>query len=160
MSINEVLTFDFLTLQYQGMFLQFLYTDLYPRLFGGSYFQIPLSVFSDVCVFGPFITLPVAYVIRAMIEDDGNAEYSGEINPFRQGLAKYSSHVLTEDLLLKYWAVWAPAQTINNCFVPEHLRVLFVAFVSFFWVYLLSSVSSSVSDAPTPATQKKGLVSN
>jgi hypothetical protein len=38
--------------------------------------------------------------------------------------------------------IWLPAQSINWYFVPEHLRVFFVAFVSFFWVYLLSAISS------------------
>jgi hypothetical protein len=49
---------------------------------------------------------------------------------------------MTENLLLKYWMIWGPAQTFNFMVVPQHLRVVFVALVSFFWVYLLSMISS------------------
>lgn len=36
------------------------------------------------------------------------------------------------------WAVWVPSQLINFSVVPLHLRVPFVAFVSFTWCVILS----------------------
>ena len=162
-SVNMERNFAFLLYGglYQGMFLQFLYMVVYPALYEGSDFRIPLSIFSDICVFGPFVTLPVAYIIRAIIESRTAAkEHTNTIEesvsltePVQQAIEKYKNHVLTQNLLFKYWMLWAPAQTINWCFVPEHLRVFFVAFISFFWVYLLSSISSlqtgTVDDSAT-----------
>lgn len=134
---------------YQGMFLQFLYMVAYPALYGGSEFRIPLSIGSDICAFGPFVTLPIAYIIRAAIESrtssessSGGETHSSFTEPVQEAIEKYKNHVFTQNLLVKYWMIWAPAQTINWYFVPEHLRVFFVAFVSFFWVYLLSAISS------------------
>lgn len=136
---------------YQGMFLQFLYMVVYPFLYGDSVFRVPLTILTDICAFGPFVTLPLAYILRAVIESnngDGSEENSNSNNSnelqetLQQGIAKYKNHVVTQGLLYKYWSIWAPAQTINFLFVPEHLRVFFVAFVSFFWVFLLSGISS------------------
>jgi hypothetical protein len=146
---------------YQGMFFQFLYMAVYPALYGDSPYRIVASVFTDTCVFGPFVTLPIAYIIRAVIESNtttGDHEYkhkhtlSSLIQPIEQGIDKYKNHVLTHGLLYTYWMIWAPAQTLNHGFVPEHLRVFFVAFVSFFWVYLLSGISSQ-QEQPEPTRQ-------
>jgi hypothetical protein len=146
---------------YQGMFLQFLYMAVYPALYGDSPYRIVASVFTDTCVFGPFVTLPIAYIIRAVIESNattGDNEHKHEhtlsslIQPIEQGIDKYKNHVLTQGLLYTYWMIWAPAQTLNHGFVPEHLRVFFVAFVSFFWVYLLSGISSQ-QEQPEPTGQ-------
>lgn len=134
---------------YQGMFLQFLYLVVYPLLYDGSDFRIPLSILSDICAFGPFVTLPIAYIIRGMLESPDALDETSQgswMEPIYQAVDKYKSHVLTQNLLLKYWMVWAPAQTINWCLVPEHLRVFFVAFVSFFWVYSLSTISSQQTE--------------
>ncbi|XP_045766757.1 mpv17-like protein isoform X2 [Maniola jurtina] len=49
-----------------------------------------------------------------------------------------------EELKDKYWktfvanqAFWIPGQTINFFFVPSHLRVVYVASVSFVWINVL-----------------------
>ena len=152
---------------YQGMFLQFLYLVVYPSLYSGSPFQIPLSIVSDIFVFGPFVTLPLAYIIQSImasittetsLEEENDQEFSIFLKErVQQALEKYKSHILTQDLLTKYWMVWAPAQTINWCFVPEHWRVFFVAFVSFFWVYLLSLISSQQSNEALPTSAKTAI---
>jgi hypothetical protein len=162
---------------YQGMFLQFLYLVVYPCLFGESEYRIILSVCSDIFCFGPFVTLPIAYILRAIMDDDGSTMITFEDHPhdepslgapqqtsgssttnsssihesFQQGIAKYKNHVATQGLLFTYWSIWGPAQSLNFGFVPEHYRVFFVAFISFFWVYLLSGISSQ-QEIPT-ATQ-------
>ncbi|KAG7352447.1 Mpv17 / PMP22 family protein [Nitzschia inconspicua] len=156
-SINWNRTFAFYLYGglYQGMFLQFLYTTTYPYLYGNHPYQIQLQVHSDVILLGPFLTLPLAYVIRAWIDsaslqtgeqdsqiDDNSFKAGNLMEQATCGLGKYKNHVLTKHLLWKYWAIWGPAQTINFSLVPLHLRVIFVAFVSFFWVYSLSVISS------------------
>jgi hypothetical protein len=54
----------------------------------------------------------------------------------------YYDHVTTRGLLTTYWSIWIPAQFATFGFVPPHLRVLFVAAVSFFWVTKLSAIST------------------
>ncbi len=146
---------------YQGIFLQFLYLIVYPTLYEGSDFRIPLSILSDICAFGPFLTLPIAYIIRGMLEYNTTSKVTPidfHLEPIHQAIAKYQNHVRTQNLLLKYWMVWAPAQTINWYFVPEHLHVLFVALVSFFWVYLLSSISSHEAEERETWATKSSLI--
>jgi len=50
------------------------------------------------------------------------------------------------ELLWKYWAIWTPAQCLTFSVVPEHLRTPFVALVSFFWLMILSVISSRPTD--------------
>mmetsp|Transcript_20462 Transcript_20462/g.60898 ORF Transcript_20462/g.60898 Transcript_20462/m.60898 type:complete len:128 (-) Transcript_20462:1062-1445(-) len=38
------------------------------------------------------------------------------------------------------WAVWVPAQLINFSVVPHHLRIPFVALVSFLWTIIISGM--------------------
>lgn len=141
---------------YQGMFLQFLYMVMYPAWYGDSPFRVVSCVLSDIAVFGPFVTLPIAYILRAVIENN-TFEEGSQLEfwePVAQGIEKYKNHVMSQGLLYKYWSIWAPAQTINQLFVPEHLRVFFVAFVSFFWVYLLSAISSQQTTSQQPTGQR------
>ena len=73
----------------------------------------------------------------------------------QQGISKYKNHIWSQQLLLRYWAIWFPVQCLNFGVVPEHLRVPFCAVISFFWVCLLSSITAQeqqVSDKePTSA---------
>lgn len=154
---NRTLAFYLYGGLYQGMFLQFLYSVAYPYLYGDHPHQLQLQVHSDVVLFGPFLTLPLAYVIRAWIDSaslpteqhnsckrDATDGFSVDqlMEQANCGLEKYKDHVVSQHLLWKYWAIWGPAQTVNFTMVPPHLRVVFVACVSFFWVYLLSMISS------------------
>ena len=145
---------------YQGMWLQFLYTVVYPMLFSTSEHPLIYQVHTEIVVFGPFVTLPLAYIIRSIIDNnqsrsssdsttideknDGlsSSETTTVFEQATQGIEKYIDHIMSQGLLWKYWLIWGPAQTINFTVVPPHLRVVFVAFVSFFWVYLLSMISS------------------
>ena len=165
---------------YQGMFLQFTYSMLYPYLFGDMPYRVVLQVISDVLIFGPLVTLPLAYVIKALLQEvandnEGSNDCSNKagfgvlqaetshatsidlIQTVQHGLSKYKNHVETQNLLLQYWAFWAPAQIINQGFVPDHLRVAFVACVGFFWIILLSAISSrnETTDSSSTATASK-----
>jgi hypothetical protein len=50
--------------------------------------------------------------------------------------------------LWKYWAIWTPTQCITFSIVPEHLRIPFIAAVSFGWLILLSSITSRGDASP------------
>lgn len=59
---------------------------------------------------------------------------------------------MTENgLLTKYFLLWGPVQCITFSIVPEHLRVSFIAVVSFFWLIILSSVSARPKAAAAAA---------
>ena len=150
--VNRNLAFILYGGLYQGMFLQFTYSMLYPFLYGDMPYRIALQVISDVLIFGPLVTLPLAYVIKALLHEASNDDVSVEndssdysvtfVQTVQKGLSKYKNHVETQNLLLQYWAFWAPAQIINQNYVPHHLQVAYVACVGFFWIILLSAISS------------------
>ncbi len=90
------------------------------------------------------------YVLRSVIvndnanDDDRQQQQQQQLLHKRlfEGIQKYQDAVLNQNLLFTYWSIWAPAQTVNFMLVPPHLRVFFVAMVSFFWVFMLSVISS------------------
>ena len=118
---------------YQGCVQEYLYNTVFPSVFGDSHSW--LSVFEqvalDMTVLTPFVCLPISYMMRAAVADESLLD----------GLRKYASHVQYEGLLQRYWSIWAPVQVLTFGFLPHHLRIPFVAFVSFFWLMILSSLS-------------------
>ena len=157
---------------YQGMFLQFQYSTLYPAVFGDSSFRVALQVISDVFIFGPLMTLPLAYILRAALDQKTTSGKNDVLNdyyapedvsmpmaqPFQDGVSKYLNHIQTQGLLFQYWRFWGPAQIVNQNFVPQHLRVAFVACVGFFWVILLSAISSQNETAMAPEQEANGKI--
>mmetsp|Transcript_9223 Transcript_9223/g.20661 ORF Transcript_9223/g.20661 Transcript_9223/m.20661 type:complete len:324 (+) Transcript_9223:297-1268(+) len=133
---------------YTGIAQHFIYNELFPQIFGHD--PTGLTVFSEVVanalVVGPLIGMPIAYLIKALVlqqpspsSDDDNTNSS---NPISEGLRRYTEDCCSKGLLIKYWAVWCPVQTLTFSVVPEHLRVAFMAAVSFFWFVILSTVSA------------------
>jgi hypothetical protein len=91
------------------------------------------------------LTLPLAYLTKAVI-----FRYS-----FREGIRRYWDDIRNHGLLLKYFALWGPVQCLTFSIVPEHMRVTFMACVSFFWLIILSSITSTLpkkGGAPATAT--------
>jgi len=124
---------------YQGMVQQFFFTTLYPSLFGSDHTlqSVAMQVATDMALMGPFVCLPIAYTVKSAFGAD---ELS--LESLQGGLNKYVEDIMTRSLLLKYWGIWIPVQCLTFGVIPSHFRVLFVAFVSFFWVCILSSVAS------------------
>jgi hypothetical protein len=120
---------------YQGCVQEYLYNNIFPSVFGDSqsWLTVVEQVAVDMIVLTPFMCLPVAYMTKSLIAVDENIV---------DGLRKYVSHVQNEGLLLRYWSIWAPVQVLTFGFVPSHLRIPFIAFVSFFWLMILSNISS------------------
>jgi len=122
---------------YQGCVQHFLYNDFYVRLFGDSTSvgTVLEKVAFDNLVHVPLLCLPTLYLLKAAIFEQ----------PLADGLQRYLSDARGE-LLWKYWAIWTPAQCLTFSVVPEHLRTPFVALVSFFWLMILSVISSRPTD--------------
>jgi hypothetical protein len=130
---------------WQGLFQQFLYTALYPLFFTGNTWDSILGqVAFDTTVMGPMVCLPIVYSVKNLFRT-GNA--SGDT--ITEALETYYDHVTTRGLLTTYWSIWIPAQFATFGFVPPHLRILFVAAVSFYWVTKLSAISASENQDTT-----------
>jgi len=118
---------------YQGCVQYFLFNNVMVRLFGEGVDlkTVASKVAFDQLVLTPFLCLPAAYLVKAAI--------------FRKPLPKALSRYVSDarrDLLIKYWLIWTPAQFLTFGVVPPHLRIAFVALVSFFWLIILSTISS------------------
>jgi len=169
---------------YQGMAHEFIFNTLYPSWFGSGV-ELPVvltKVAFNLCVQTTLVTLPVAYLCKAIIMNDttnhatdnnkqqdtdhnwkpavhivtpsnnnpqhrNNDDTNTNDNPVSVALSKYWQDVQTQGLLWKCFALWGPVHCLTFSVIPEHLRVTFIAFISFFWLIALSHISS------TPATK-------
>ena len=115
------------------MFQEFLFNGVFPILFGeGDGLIIAAKkVLLDQFVISPFLCLPMAYIIKAIV--------------FRQsvsdGVQSYIYDVKNNSLLTKYWLVWFPVQCLTFTVVPTQFRITFIACFSFFWLILLSKIA-------------------
>lgn len=123
---------------YQGVFQQFLYNTLFPMWFGTdvTIASVVQQVALDMCLITPLVCLPVAYLVKSSM----NAQET-----LQQGLETYWRHVKQEGLLVKYWMLWIPVQTLTFGVIPQHLRIPFIAAVSFLWIMILSQISSTTT---------------
>ena len=133
-NLRRNLAFLFYGGLYQGIFQEFLYNTFYPFLFGNG--RGPATalkkVMFDLLLTAPFLCLPMAYLIKALVFKQS----------LKDGVKKYIHDVKNNALLIKFWKVWAPVQSMTFTIVPTHLRISFVACFSFFWLILLSSISA------------------
>ena len=118
---------------YQGICQYYIFNELFPLIFGDGtdVATVAEKVLFDQLVLTPFLCLPIAYIVKASVFG-----YS-----IQEGLNRYISDA-KKDLLWKYWALWTPTQCVTFSVVPEHLRIPFIAAVSFVWLILLSSITS------------------
>ena len=127
-----------------GVCVECMYGHVFPLIFrsegsmgvvggwGGSLFRAMRMTILDECVNAPLLWLPPAYVAQAIVYR----------TPKREALRKYLTDVREHGLLTKYWSLWIPMSIVNFSIVPLHFRVAFVAFVSFFWMIILSLVAN------------------
>jgi protein Mpv17 len=122
---------------YQGIAQEFVYNHLYPAWFGTgtSVGVVATKVLFDLLVQTTLVTLPIAYLTKALIYR----------HSFREALRRYFDDIYNHGLLKKYVLLWGPVQCLTFSIVPEHLRVTFIAFVSFFWLIILSTIASRTS---------------
>jgi hypothetical protein len=126
---------------YQGMAQEYIYNHLYPVLFGaGTDIRTVLTkVTFDLLLQTTLVTLPIAYMSKALL-------YRYSVG---EAWRRYVDDIRNHGLLTKYFALWGPVQCLTFSVVPQHLRVTFIALISFFWVIILSSIASKT---PVPAT--------
>ena len=119
---------------YQGIFQEFLFNGIFPRLFGDDVGigTAKKKVMFDMLVISPCLCLPVAYIIKSLVFQES----------FQDGIRRYVSDVRTNGLLKKYWSVWFPVQCLTFTVIPVQFRITFIACFSFFWLILLSTIAS------------------
>lgn len=119
---------------YQGCLQMFIINTVYPKIFGRGH--DPITVLSkalfDNFVSGPLLCLPLAYGIKGLILN----------MPMRDSFKKMWYEIRHKGLLFKYWSLWIPTQCLTFSVIPEHLRILFIAVVAFFWLIFLSMVTA------------------
>jgi hypothetical protein len=94
---------------YQGMAQELIYNHAYPAIFGtGTDIVTVLSkVLFDLLIQTTLVTLPIAYISKAMI--------------FRYGLQeaflRYMDDIKNHGLLTKYFMLWGPVQCLTFRYV-------------------------------------------
>ncbi|CAB9518321.1 expressed unknown protein [Seminavis robusta] len=153
---------------YQGMVHEFVFNHLYPVWFGtGIDLQIVLTKVSfNLFIQTTLVTLPVAYILKALVNqvatDSDSQQESTSTQPaqsqpqlqvktqepkvLQSAFDKYWHDIQHQNLLGKCFAIWGPVQCLTFTVIPEHYRVTFIAMVSFFWLIILSQISSNDED--------------
>jgi len=118
---------------YVGVSQYYIYNRIFPVVFGrGTELPVALAKSAaDAFVLSPLLSLPLAYVIKAL---------SAMKSP-KEGMRRYIRDV-KDGLLFKSWALWLPFHVINFSLVPEHLRIPLTSSVAFFWMIILSFIAS------------------
>lgn len=118
---------------YQGLFGEYLYNDIFSQLFGTDNDMLTAvkKLVFNLVVIAPFLCLPMAYIIKSFIF--GKAVSAG--------VREYIHDVRANSLVKKYWMLWGPVNSLTFSVVPEHMRITFIASISFFWSIFLASVS-------------------
>ena len=88
----------------------------------------PVKVFLDQAIHHPLLYFPFFYGLKAFVEG----------KPLASAATKYKAEAWESCQAL--WKVWVPAQLVNFAFVPRHLRIPYVAAVSFGWTVILSTM--------------------
>jgi len=117
---------------YLGGFQYWLYNVKFTQWCGpitarfGHKATAPIKVFIDQGLHHPLVYFPVFFSMKAVV--------SGK--PLSTAVEKYKTEIWAS--LKALWGVWVPAQLVNFAFVPRHLRIPYVAAVSFGWTVILS----------------------
>jgi protein Mpv17 len=109
-----------------------LYSIAFERIFPaarlGQLKATGYKLFVDQFVHVPFVFFPMFYAIDGWIK---SAE------PLSGYVTQKWKHEIN-DTMLANWKLWLPAQTIGFGLIPAHLRVPYVAGVSFIWTSIFS----------------------
>lgn len=117
---------------YLGAFQYYLYNNLFSRMCAhltarfGHWGTAPIKTFLDQCIHHPFVYFPCFMSMKTVMEG----------KPISVAVTKYRTEIW--DSVKALWSVWIPAQIVNFGVVPRHLRIPYVAAVSFGWTVIYS----------------------
>lgn len=117
-----------------------MYNKVYERIWPGKTWGYTLSkIMATNLISDPVFFFPTFYTFREVC----NTGTVGT-DQFKNGMIKYSYNYWND--WLNSWTVWLPAHTVTYGLVPPHLRVPWIASVSFGYVCLLSSTRGGYED--------------
>lgn len=127
---------------YLGCGQELIYNHLFTILFGAktTLRTVMAKVSFDMFVVQPLISLPIAYIIKALVMNES----------MKTAKNRYFADIRHNNLLQSCWMVWIPAQTVVFTVIPTHLRITFMASVSFFWLVLFSTISAASKKGEKP----------
>ena len=131
---NRHIAFSAFGVIYLGGFQYWLYNIKFSQLCApltarfGHAAVAPIKVFLDQGLHHPMLYFPFFYGLKAFVEG----------KPMSSVAEKYRREI--KDSCLALWKIWVPAQFVNFAFVPRHLRIPYVAAVSFGWTVVLSTM--------------------
>ena len=124
-------TFGFL---YMGCFQYWLFNIMFFKWFPGTtLIQTIKKVCADQFIKGPIFYFPVFYFVRTLIQ-----EFNVNEKTITSIKTTYKREVWGD--LKRFWSIWIPAQCITFGIMPTHLRLPFIATLSFFWCCILSYI--------------------
>lgn len=125
-------TFGFLQM---GCLQYWMYNKLFFQLWPGVTFgQTLKKVMVDQFIYTPFMYFPIFYYLRAFLNERA-------INKQTLLYAKLTFKNNVMDDLRRFWCIWIPGMWVMFQVMPMHLRLPWIAGVSFFWVMILSYYS-------------------
>ena len=134
------LCFGAFGLCYTGFAHYGIYCKLYPYLFENVFKNICKTKMRmvlcqtsvDQLIHSPLIYFPVFYCVKGII-------YNGSMSKqvVSQSLNEYFTINICEDVFA-LWKLWLPANLLTFTVIPLHLRVPWIAGVSFVWTAYLS----------------------
>ncbi|GLC55817.1 hypothetical protein PLESTB_001032000 [Pleodorina starrii] len=137
---------------YLGCWQYYLYNDLFVRwckpitTLVGHYGSAPLKTFIDQCIHHPILYFPSFYTLKGLVEG----------RPISDSMADYREHLW--DNCKALWMIWVPAQMVNFTVVPLHLRIPFVAGVSFAWTVVISCMRGALDTKRPAAEEDEGIM--
>ena len=138
LDIRRTISFVVYGALYQGMAQELIYNNLYTYLFGSATTArvVAKKVLFDAFFHNALVCIPMAYAVKSFVFN-----YS-----LATAIRQYIDDVVHHGLLLKYYALWMPVNAMIFTVVPTHWRISVMAVVSFFWMIILSTISSRARD--------------
>jgi protein Mpv17 len=121
---------------YQGGFQYWMMTKLWERIFPGAQFvPVVQKILATNLISDPVFFFPTFYTLREALAYPQKAA-SAPSSVVSSALAKYRMRCLED--WRNTWAVWFPGHAITYGLMPLHLRMPWVATLSFGYLCILS----------------------
>ena len=127
---------------YQGVFQYLMYNRGFEVWFPGRGLRnVVTKIALTNLVSDPVFFFPAFYTMR---EAMGGERGAGAWDTVSRALDKYRANCVTD--WRNSWAIWVPAHIVTYGFCPVHLRISWMASVSFAYVMLLSFTRGSIAE--------------
>ena len=142
---QRTLVFGVFGLLYQGMVQYFIVNGVWEKVFPGTSKR---AVFSKICAMNllsdPLFFMPTFYIFQqAMTTGMAGASLTSSITTIvSTALSSYKANCLID--WRNSWMVWFPGHAVTYGVMPSHKRIPWMAFLSFFYMCILSITRGSV----------------